>query len=486
MPEQTVTEKASTDITAITFVTAIGGVLAAFAIFQPKLAIPAAMKRETGSVEPAFSVIYSAPQYLNVTIIGLLCVLLLAAFAHSIRPDWFANGQHLAEFGAFFVVKNVVWILLLAAVVGFFVQINLLSWILLAATTVGSFLPIPLLRSAFGRNGKSAGWHQAWNVCRAWDKGQPLLLNRGDIERIADTILYRLTDPASGAKNFAPTPVNAALDARANIALFGCILEAKHYAHRWSSPSWAEFYAALATIHDRTNMFSPSELQKFKTGEEFATQLRNALAAEIDLRSEPWPQDKYLAAADDLSSTWDVLGLHSGNVLNLIPFWAPLIGGRLYWLDRRLSRLPMLNSLGMRPQLIKLLARWKTLPWAKTEVFVQPFAKRQGWLLLQENALRVFPAQNDVTFFDVGDVQLTRIACLRIFRSVENRVRGRHSQEAKTVDAMYPTRWELFAKADFSLWDWADEAIVKGRGENWDATKGWRWRFQDGRAIKIS
>ena len=29
-----------------------------------------------------------------------------------------------------------------------------------------------------------AGWHQTWNICRAWDKGHPLLLSQSEIDRI--------------------------------------------------------------------------------------------------------------------------------------------------------------------------------------------------------------------------------------------------------------------------------------------------------------
>jgi hypothetical protein len=271
----------------------------------------------------------------------------------------------------------------------------------------------------------------------------------------------------------------------ANIALFGCILEATHYAQHWTSPRWAEFYGALAAVNDQINLFDPNELQMYGSGREFSERLRNALVAEVSSRSQPIPPDRYLAAAGHLSSTWEVLHRHSGNVLRLAPFWAPICGGRLYWLDRRLLQLPTMNSDGMRPQLIKLLARWGTLR-SKAAVFVQPFSKRLGWLLLQESALHVLPAQKDVTFFDVGDVQLTRIACFRIFRSVEEKVRGLQSEEAKDLDKSYPTQWDLFAAADFSLWSHANEAVSKGRSENWEYKKGWRWKFEDGRASKVS
>lgn len=445
MPDQTITDKATIDIALTTLGTAIVGAIGAFAIFQPKFAIAASMKRENnGSLEPAFRILYVIPQYFSALIIGAFFLLLFAAFIHSIQPEVFANNKLLSDFGAFFVLHNLIWIVFLAAVVGASVRYNVLSWILLAASAVFPSGP-------FGRKGQSAGWLQTWNVCRASDNGLPLLLCQSEIERLADAILFQLTDPASGKADFAEMPANTNPGARANIALFGCILEATHYAQHWTSPRWAEFYGSLASINDRTGIFDPNELQRCRSGREFGERLRNELVAEVGSRSQPVPKDRYLAAADDLSSTWDVLHRHSGNVLRLIPFYAPIYGGRIYWLDRRLSQLPMMHSEGMRPQLIKLLARWQTLR-SEAGVFVQPFSKRLGWLLLQETALRVLPAQKDVTFFDVGDVQLTRIACFRIFRSVERKVRARQSEEARNLDGLYPTQWDLFAAADFGLW----------------------------------
>jgi hypothetical protein len=486
MPDQAAPAKMTIDVTVMTLITAIGAALGAFAIFQPKLAVSLAMKRETGSIERAFRWLYIVPQYLNATTIVGLCCLLFAAFLHSIRPETFVHSEFLTRFGAFFVLNNVVWILFLAVAIVAVVQFNWMSWILLGLSAFAALLPIPKIRGAFGFRGQSPGWLQAYNICRTWDKGQPLLLCRAELERVADLILYRLTLQTAGVGNFAAIPAAAGLDACANIALFGCILEAAHYAQRWSTPKWSEFYGALAEIHQQTQMFDPKKLATFSSGDAFATRLRNELVAAVSSRKQPVPADKYLASVGYLALTWEQLRRYSHNVLKMVPAWARLIGGRLYWLDRRLSGLPMLNSEGMRPQLIKLLARWQTIPWAKESVFVQPFAKKQAWLLLQETALRVLPEQKDVTFWAIGDIQLTRIACLDIFRRVSRKVRQQQSDEAKGVNTRYPSEWDLFAAADFCLWDLATECEAKGRAENWDAAKGWKWKLEDGRATKIS
>jgi hypothetical protein len=306
-----------------------------------------------------------------------------------------------------------------------------------------------------------------------------------EINRLADQVVYHLSRPTSGKGNFAATPVGASLGARANIALFGCVLEAMHYQQKWSTPEWAEFYAGLAAIHARAKLFEPGELQK-GSADHFVARLRNELAAEMSKRSQPIPQDNYLAAADSIASIWLTLCRSNGSVLRLVPMWARLFGGRLYWLDRRLSKLPMLDSDGMRPQLIKLLARWETIPWAKTSAFIQPFSKRLGWYLLQETALRVLPEQRDVTFWNVGDVQLTRIACIEVFERTKEKVRRRQSDEAKSIDQAYPLEWDLFAAADYCLWNLASRRDAAGRADNWDAKKGWRWKLEGGRASKIS
>jgi hypothetical protein len=273
--------------------------------------------------------------------------------------------------------------------------------------------------------------------------------------------------------------------ARANIALFGCVLEAIHYQQRWSSPEWAEFYAGLAAIHAKAKLFEPDQLQK-GSADQFVALLRNELAAEMSKRSQPVPQGNYLAAADSIASIWLTLNRCNGSVLRLVPVWGCLFGGRLYWLDRRLSKLPMLDSDGMRPQLIKLLARWQTIPWVKASAFIQPFSKRLGWLLLQETALRVLPEQKDVTFLNVGDVQLTRIACVELFERAKEKIRHGQSEEAKSIDRAYPLEWDLFAAADYCLWNLASKREAAGRADKWDAKKGWRWKLEDGRASKIS
>jgi hypothetical protein len=154
MPHQTTPAKVSTDITVITIVTAIGAAIGAFAILRPKLAISAAIKRETGSVEPAFRFLYVFPQYLNAILIALLFLALIATFVHSIDANIFAQNRFLIRLGGFFVRDNILWILFLGALIGAVVKINWLSWILLGLSRAASFLPISRLQGKYGVYGQ--------------------------------------------------------------------------------------------------------------------------------------------------------------------------------------------------------------------------------------------------------------------------------------------------------------------------------------------
>jgi hypothetical protein len=466
-------ESPKLDVTVMTLVAAIAAAFGAFAILQPKFAVGAAMKRQVGSVETAFRRIYIAPQFVGMGAIVVVCLILLAAFVHSLIPAA-TSSELLDQFASFFVLQNLVWIVLLASILGGVIYTNAISWFVLGVSAIAS-----------SRRGQSAGWHQALNVCSSWDKGHPLLISSSEVERLANEVLRRLTLKMV-SENFAAKPSHASNASAANIALFGCILEAVHYSQRWTTPKWGQFYASLDAINRNTKLFEPAEILKFKSAKQFSDQFRSQAVAELGSRREPVPTDSYLAAAEPIGLAWKRLANRGGSVLELAPSWTRFVGGRTFWLDLRLSHFPMLGDKSMRPQLIKLLARWKALPWATPDVFAQPFARRLGWLLLQEGAVQVLSDQKDVTFKDIGDVALTQIACLRIYHRVAEMVATDFSSEATAVGKQYPTAWDLFAAADFVLWDWATQQERRGKGEHWDGTKGWKWKLEDGKASAIS
>jgi hypothetical protein len=201
---------------------------------------------------------------------------------------------------------------------------------------------------------------------------------------------------------------------------------------------------------------------------------------------ETVPDGEYFAVGSSLAKAWEILRSNGGSVIGMLPWYAGLLGTKLFWLRRSLSAFPLLDADGMRPQTIKLMARWGATPWVKAAAFLHPFAKIQGWLLLQESALTVLPEQKDVTFFGVGDIPIVRETCSRIYAHIAKNVREAMTAEAQMVAAKYSTEWDLAAAADFMLWSLAREEIKRGEADNWKASNGWRWKFSNGRATRIS
>jgi hypothetical protein len=480
-------EKAASDVTIMAVVAAIGTILAAFQLFQPKFAIGLAMKRETGNVEKGYWFFYEFPLWVIAFIVFVIWVVLLLALLHQLAPGFvpvFAVTKPALDLLA---LQNLIPVLLLVACVASFIQLNILSWVFLWVGRGLAMLPIPELNGAFGLDGRSAGWHQAWCICRNWDKGQPLLISQENIDRLADLLLLKVANATNAGIDFADRPAKASAAAAANIALIGCIIEEAHIVNRWKSPkSWNSFYNALETIHENEGIFEPETLTNFSSGRAFSQRVRDLLAAQMTEKSEVVPEGSYFAAASYVAKAWDILESHGGSVLCIVPWHAFSPSAKVYWLNRRLSNFPLLREDGMRQQTIKLMARWDAAPWIKQASFLHPFAKGQAWLLLQESALVVLPEQKDVTFWGSGDVGIVKAACGRIFTRVIASVAEGLSTEAKSVATKYKTEWDLIAAADFVLWSWARHDANKGRDENWEATKGWRWKLNNGRASRVS
>jgi len=475
------------DVTVTSLLAAIGTVAGAFYLLKPKFEITARMKEETGKVEAGFWLLYSGPQLLNALLAGVLGFALAAALVQSLLPSFLANFVPVQFLTRFLTLQQVPWLLLAAGILTVYLRFNVLSWLLLGVTWLTSMLPLPGVRGLWGPKGRSAGWIQAFWICRRMDSGQPLLLSRAEIDRLAGEVLIKLSKPESSRPDFAAKPEGLSRHATGNLALFGCILEASHGAYRWPRPAWSAFYEALSDIHSATKIFEPERLLEFPSGGAFATELREALIREMSDVEPTVVDHRYLSAADDIATTWDILRNHGGSMIGLIPWWSFLFGGQMFWLDRRLAKLPRLDSDGMRPQLIKLLLRWQALPWSqKPTIFAQPFSKGQAWLLLDEGAMRTFKDQKEVTFNGGGDVALSKIACTRLATLVVGRVIAGQSAEAKQIATRHKTRWDQMAAADFVLWSWARERTQVGQEKKWDPKEGFHWKLDAGRAVKVT
>jgi hypothetical protein len=473
----------TSDVTIMAVVATVGTFLGAFQLFQPKLAIGLSMKREARHEEPGFTAFYVVPQLLAGLAVLIVWLTLLVAVFHQLFPDFVPAYAPVQKALDLLALQNLIPLLLLASVMAGIIQMNILSWIFLWIGWAVAMLPLGKIRGAFGADGRSAGWHQAWCICQTWDKGQPLLISNEEAERLGDELLLRLSSSTYQGKNFAPKPTNASVPATGNIALLGCIIEQAHSAYRWHGPtSWGDFYGALDEINHENKMFEPTALRKYSSGQLFSTTMRDALAAKMAAKGQPVPEANYFGVGSHIAKAWEILKSHDGSILESLPFIAGVIGSKVFWLDRRLSQYPLLHEDGMRQQVIKLMTRWGATPWAKDQDFLQPFSKTQAWLLLQEGVLTTLPEQKDVTFWGNGDIAITKVACRRVLNQVKRGACDALTDQAKAVVQRFGTGWDLIAAADYTLWNWAREQSKVDQAKEW---KGSRWKLDNGRASKV-
>ncbi|WP_010189047.1 hypothetical protein [Sphingomonas sp. PAMC 26605] len=465
---------------AAAVVTALGG----YKLFEPKLERIRAVRNEIGSLEPGFRLFYQFPQLLLIFITSALFLDLLVVFFDTLHPGVMTAGRLSKFIAPALAPETTIWVIFAVPLVGGIAYWNFLPRFFMGLARLLSMLPIKGLQNRFGPNGESVGWHQTAAVVEGPDKGQPLMVDRDAVERVAWATLAKIGQTKS--RDYASEP-NLPPDVKANVALFGCILEAVYYAQVWPRPEWSKFFAALADIELGPNpIFAPANLTSFPSGQAFFEALRDRLEAALKTQHQPCPPDRGLAAAADVVRTWNLLNEKAkGDVLGLVPAFARFFGGQAFWLDRRLRTFPRLDSLGMRPQLIKLLIRWKTIPNSHG-AFAQPFSKHQTWLLLQEGALRALPEQKEITFHSTGQVGIARIAALQVIKHVAKLIEQGDSKEALNAGThLGQTAWERLEGADFTLWGWSNAASKDAAANGWSKTT-WHWKFEDGRVQRQS
>jgi hypothetical protein len=473
-------------------IVAAGG---AFALFEGKLERMRALRNETGRWEAGFIGFYVVPQWVLIILSGLVVLLLGAACIDVIQPNVMAGLPLIGFARAAFEIHNIAWTVAGAAVLAIIIRWNWIPRLLLLFGRLLSILPAPGLQQRFGPNGNSIGWHQAKAVCEGPDKGAPLLIKGEDLDRVARIVLTRLSQngaPGAGDKNYAATPIGLSPSVKANMALFGCIMEVNVGINRWPKPDWAPFYAALADVQAANSMFEPAVLVKFGNGNRFFEEFRVRFDAALSSRSVTPPPNNSLQAAGDVVHAWERLTQKAkGDLLLLPPWWAGLFGSKVGWLDRRLRAFPRMNSDGMRPQLLKLLTRWGCIPETDGP-FVQPFSKTLAWLLLQEGALAALPETKEVTFNIFGQAAVARLAMKAVLQRVSELIVEGASTEAKNVAmALGDSTWRRFEAGDFALWSWSyderklAEGKATGSSTPWDKSK-WRWKLDDDRVVRQS
>jgi len=496
MPNASSTDPAKFDFSTFSpWVAAIVAAGGAFALFEGKLERMRALRNETGRWEAGFIGFYVVPQWGLMILSCAIVIFLGIACIDVINPTAMSGFPFIAFARAAFEIHNIAWTMAGAAVLAIMVRWNWIPRLLLLLARGASALPLPWISHRFGPQGESVGWHQAKAVCEGPDKGAPLLIKEEDLDRVARIVLTRLSQPGAasgGDANYADIPKNLTPDVKANMALFGCIMEANYATNRWKRPDWKAFYASLTDMQAAKPIFGPADLKSYADGNAFFADFRQRLEDALTKNNVEAPPNQSLDAAGDIVRAWDLLKKRGdASVLKLPPWYADFLGGRIAWLDRRLRAFPRMNSDGMRPQLLKLMTRWGSI--ARTDgLFIQPFAKTIAWLLLQEGALVALPETKDVTFNSFGQAPISRLAMKRVLQRVAALIGEGSSAEARTVaKAVGDSEWRRFEIGDFVLWSWSNDAKKEAAGAPgktttpWDKAT-WKWKFDEDRVVRQS
>jgi hypothetical protein len=275
--------KTGVDPVIAQIISSVVALIAGWKSLEPRSERLRMLQRESGQLRLGLGLMYVLPQFLNVTLmLGLIAALLLAfvgaldagnllpALSHrlSLRSAEYARA-----------VYHQGWALVLAAILaGIVIYTDLFVRITVLASRGLGFLPIPRLRGRFGPDGNSVSWHQARELLRNQGKAQLLWTDPRGVERVSVAVLEKLAANANSGqqKDRAATPSGTSPGERANLALFGCIIEQieteleKSPARRWDM-----LYAALAEASSRSTLFQPGTLREHNMRFSWAQRIRD-------------------------------------------------------------------------------------------------------------------------------------------------------------------------------------------------------------------
>ena len=143
----------------------------------------------------------------------------------------------------------------------FAIGLLLLGITLLEAITWVAILalgPIPPIR-------RSIDWYNIRQFCTLLERPKPLALNGIAIDSLADFAIRKLTANKDLGAQFASKPFGLTASERANLALFGCLIEQEHYVRKWQLRNWGAFYEALAHSRlDGVSIFAETTIRNVR------------------------------------------------------------------------------------------------------------------------------------------------------------------------------------------------------------------------------
>jgi hypothetical protein len=470
---------------------AIVGLAGGWKYIEPRFQRLTRRRNEAGEVEVSLWVLYCLPQFLNVGILIGFVFFLFAALIGALENQNVLPASITSTAWATWIVSTaykIGWALLLIVLLGILaIWTDFIARVFVNGARLLSLLPVPGLRGRFGADGDSIGWHQAREFLRNQGEADLFWIDAEGVRPLADAVLARMAaDPSHVGKDRAPTPATADRGVRANIALFGCIIESMEHANKVGH-DWDVFYDALEQAHEATQLFAPEKIRarnrKSSFGQEIRESVNHILAAANDTKLElriDYDVDQAAALLIDE---------YGGDASNLASGWRGKLLGPVRALYLAAAKFPHLDNDSMRPQFVKLCLRWNAIDGAEPRTFDQPFAASIAWLLLQYNALETLQENGTVVFGGLFVNPAARIASRMVIDRVVELIRNGQTTEIVRLRESFDKEpanvreWSMRQEVDTAMWTMSRDLLKRAKNEDWK--DGWRWRLDQSVATRI-
>lgn len=445
------------------------------------------LRKESGRFGGWLVAMYRLPQWLNVVlIVGFGGILLMSVIATLETGGMLKVQPTLSPTGAslFAQIKSLPsWILLIVALLlGLVIHFDVFARISVWATRILSL-------GYLGPNGESVAWHQANELVRGQGEAQLLWLNGNGVERVASAALRKMVEEPLQGGNRAARPAGLNASERANLLLFGCIIEQLYTnqgeGNKWQ---WQQLYAALAEAHRKAQLFTPQNINALDPSKSFGQLIRT--------HTQPYFVANGATAAltvdidADVDAAFVILReKFGGDATRLGAGLKRRIFGVVkaaYW---DVAKFPRMGDDTMRPQFIKLCIRWDIFKDVSPSLFVQPFSSTIAWYLLNNSAIGVASDQKLVTFNGPQDRPLARIAAGAAIERALTQIRDGKADEMASIRARYKgepaatQEWMIRQEIDTTLFLLAREEERRGKEKEWKGE--WRWKVDDRVASRV-
>ncbi len=443
---------------------------------------------DVGGLEIAFRALYQLPLVINSLIfVVLVCGAVAALFGGLLSgavPGAQLNGADTQLGRAVERVYELGWVLVIGGVLaGVIVWFDLVARMFLFATRAVSLLPIPGVEGRFGPDGYSAGWLQAREFVRNGSDAQPLGIASRGVDRVVDDVQARLIEEGATGTDRAPTPSGSPA-VRANIALFGCVIERLESELKSPRRKWDQFYGAFDDVSRSRNLFDPVVLSEINSGKAFVARLRSELDPVLEKRNEP----KLTTAPvveDDLAATFNLLKQRFHCDTTAMAHRWPAFASPAWGMYKRAGLFSALGRGAMRGQFVKLAIRWGALPMPSGPA--RPWGSGVtdgiGWFMLEKGAIVPLVDVKEVVFRGPINRPIAAIAMSEVIRRTAAAIDSRPPESAPKLlpDLQGYTaterRWMIEQETDTTLWRLARATRQSGDAALWK--NGWRWKLDD-------